>query len=139
MMSSFLPIIDRLPFKGAFLFVTEIIYLESGTKSKTMHCYQKDNNIIQGHFSGQVIAGSIITEQICQTAFLLLPLEQVKGSKVVLQKVTSNYLRPILPEQKVFAEAEIVYQDGHSFIFKGAAYVESLTCVTIKAGAQIFI
>lgn len=129
-------LLKELPFKGSFLLISKIIAVTKNA-AKTVFDYRKNNNLIEGHFGGAVIPGSLLTEQVCQTAFLI-SLFNGGGlhAPFVLGKVKSDYLGVIENFSEVVAEVELLKFENGVAIFRGAVISNGKKCALVSAGVK---
>jgi 3-hydroxyacyl-[acyl-carrier-protein] dehydratase len=107
-------IISRLPYTKPFLFVDELLHIdENGVKG----CYTFDSTLdfYKGHFKGNPITpGVILTEVMAQIGLVCLGIYLLndtfnKNSSIALTLTDIEFLKPVLPGDKVTVISQKVY------------------------------
>ena len=139
-MSEYSHLLRALPYEKEFLFIDGIIFLDmQKLHVRTRYSYRSTTPMIRAHFSGRYVSGNLLTEQVCQTALLLLTA--VCGCDpardIYLGKVTSDYSKPVRPDREVFADVQLLKQQPPAFLFKGAIFDDNEKSAIIQAAAFI--
>jgi 3-hydroxyacyl-[acyl-carrier-protein] dehydratase len=107
-------IITKLPYSKPFLFVDEIIHIdENGVEG----CYTFDENsdFYKGHFKNNpVTPGVILTEVMAQIGVVCLGVFLLnntinKETSIALTSTNIEFLKSILPKEKVTVVSEKIY------------------------------
>jgi 3-hydroxyacyl-[acyl-carrier-protein] dehydratase len=107
-------IISRLPYSKPFLFVDELLDInENGVRG----CYTFDENLdfYKGHFKDNPITpGVILTEVMAQIGLVCLGIYFLndtfnKNTSIALTSTDIEFLKPVLPNEKVTVISEKIY------------------------------
>ncbi len=106
-------ITDKLPYSKPFLFVDEILQIsESGVTGSFF--FDSDLDFYKGHFKNNPITpGVILTETMAQIGLVCLGIYLMGDSnldvKFALTSSEIDYLKPVLPAEKVIVISEKIY------------------------------
>lgn len=107
-------IISKLPYTKPFLFVDELLHIDdNGVEG----CYTFDENLdfYKGHFKDNPITpGVILTEVMAQIGLVCLGIYLLnytynKNISIALTSTEIEFLKPVLPKEKVVVISEKVY------------------------------
>ena len=110
-------IISRLPYQEPFLFVKTIDAVDENS-IKGSYTFKASSYFYKGHFKNNPITpGVILTECAAQIGlaslgvYLLSKDENVDLNQIKLAMTSTNveFLKPVLPDEKVIVEAEKMY------------------------------
>jgi 3-hydroxyacyl-[acyl-carrier-protein] dehydratase len=107
-------IISNLPYKKPFLFVDEITSISESVVEGT-YFYDESLDFYKGHFKDNPITpGVILTETMAQIGVVCLGIYLLKNqftqnSVIVLTSSEIEYLKPVLPNEKVKIISERIY------------------------------
>jgi len=107
-------IIAALPYSKPFLFVDELIAIdENGVKGS--FTFDENLEFYKGHFTGNpVTPGVILTETMAQIGVVCLGLFLMndtftKNTTIALTSTDIEFLKPVLPNEKVMVISEKIY------------------------------
>jgi 3-hydroxyacyl-[acyl-carrier-protein] dehydratase len=106
-------IISKLPYSKPFLFVDEIINIdENGVEG--CFTFNEDLDFYKGHFKDNPITpGVILIETMAQIGLVCLGIYLLKDennkTKIALTSSEIEFLKPVLPNEKVIVFSEKVY------------------------------
>ncbi len=107
-------IITLLPYSDPFLFVNEITELEEHSIAGT-YKFSKDSFFYRGHFKDHpVTPGVILTECMAQIGLVSLGIYKLRSRdlsklQVAFTSVEMEFLKPVLPDEKVVVRATETY------------------------------
>jgi 3-hydroxyacyl-[acyl-carrier-protein] dehydratase len=107
-------ILDKLPYAKPFMFVDELLSIDANG-AKGNFTFRADLDFYKGHFKDNpVTPGVILTETMAQIGVVclgifLLGKEFNSESKVALTSSEIEYLKPVLPNEKVTVVSEKMY------------------------------
>jgi 3-hydroxyacyl-[acyl-carrier-protein] dehydratase len=107
-------ILNKLPYSKPFLFVDELLHVDEN-EVKGSYTFRSDLDFYKGHFKGYpVTPGVILTETMAQIGVVCLGIYLLGNdfnseSKIALTSSEINYLKPVLPNEKVTVISEKVY------------------------------
>jgi 3-hydroxyacyl-[acyl-carrier-protein] dehydratase len=107
-------ILENLPYSAPFLFVDELLHVdENGIKGT--FTFDKNLDFYKGHFKKKpVTPGVILTETMAQIGLVCLGIflvgdELNSESQIGLTSTEIEFLKPVLPGEKVTVISEKVY------------------------------
>jgi len=107
-------ILENLPYSAPFLFVEELLNVDENGATGTF-TFDKDLDFYKGHFKKKpVTPGVILTETMAQIGLVCLGIflvgdELNSESQIGLTSTEIEFLKPVLPGEKVTVISEKVY------------------------------
>jgi 3-hydroxyacyl-[acyl-carrier-protein] dehydratase len=107
-------ILSKLPYKKPFLFVDELLRVDENGVTGT-YFFNKNLDFYKGHFKDNpVTPGVILTETMAQIGLVclgvfLLNKDLNKNNIVTLTSTEIEFLKPVLPNEKVTVVSEKIY------------------------------
>lgn len=107
-------ILKNLPYSAPFLFVEELLNVDENGATGTF-TFDKDLDFYKGHFKKKpVTPGVILTETMAQIGLVCLGIflvgnELNSESQIGLTSTEIEFLKPVLPGEKVTVISEKVY------------------------------
>jgi len=123
---------EILPHRPPFLFVDNILELNTGTAIVTERHVSSQEPFFKGHFPGNpVMPGVLITEALAQTCGLLMGLTlrekkpSVENSPAgfVLTTIDIKFLLPVKPQSTLRMASTLKKQFGNLYRFSVAGFV----------------
>lgn len=110
----FKEILLKLPYRKPFLFVDELLHVDENGVTGT-YFFNKNLDFYKGHFKDNpVTPGVILTETMAQIGLVclgvfLLNKDLNKNNIVTLTSTEIEFLKPVLPNEKVTVVSEKIY------------------------------
>jgi 3-hydroxyacyl-[acyl-carrier-protein] dehydratase len=107
-------IIEKLPYSKPFLFVDELISINENGVIGTF-TFKDDLEFYKGHFKEKPITpGVILTEVMAQIGLVCLGIyllnnQLSKNNSIALTSTNIDFLKPVLPNEKVIVISEKIY------------------------------
>ncbi|ROI10000.1 hydroxymyristoyl-ACP dehydratase [Chryseobacterium sp. H3056] len=107
-------ILENLPYSAPFLFVDELLHVDKNGATGAF-TFDKDLDFFKGHFKeNPVTPGVILTETMAQIGVVCLGIflvgnELNSESQIGLTSTEIEFLKPVLPGEKVTVISEKVY------------------------------
>lgn len=107
-------IIARLPYSKPFLFVDEILKIDENGVEGT-YTFNENMDFYKGHFKNNpVTPGVILNEVMAQIGLVCLGIYLLnhslkKETSIALTSITSDFLKPVFPNEKVTVISEKIY------------------------------
>jgi 3-hydroxyacyl-[acyl-carrier-protein] dehydratase len=107
-------ILNKLPYTKPFLFVDELLHVDEKRAIGT-YTFSSGHEFYKGHFKDNpVTPGVILTECMAQIGVAclgayLLNEEFIKGNAIALTSAETEFLKPVLPDEKVTVSSEKIY------------------------------
>lgn len=108
-------ILDQLPYEKPFLFVDELLSVDENGAQGTF-TFHKDLDFYKGHFRNKPITPAVIlVETMAQIGLVCLgiylaSIENLKqNSSIAMTSSAIDFLRPVLPGEKVTVISEKIY------------------------------
>ncbi len=122
---------DYIPHREPFLFVDEVIEIIDQEKIVAKKVFTDKQDFFAGHFPDfPVVPGVIITESLAQSGGILVNYsygDEIKRegySNALLTSLNNcKFRKPVLPNQELILEVEIVRKRKMLLFFKGTASV----------------
>jgi 3-hydroxyacyl-[acyl-carrier-protein] dehydratase len=107
-------ILSKLPYSKPFLFVDTIVRIdEDGVEGE--YTFDEDLEFYKGHFANNpVTPGVILTEVMAQIGLVCLGIYLLnnnfnKSTRIALTSTTIEFLKPVLPNEKVTVISQKIY------------------------------
>ncbi len=121
-----------IPHRDPFLFVDEVLELETGSRILAVKRFGPEEDFFRGHFPGNpIVPGVIIVEALAQTGGVLIyasfteELESKGHTGAYLAGLENvRFRKAVLPDDVVKMDVRIVKKRSRIFMFKGEAYVD---------------
>ncbi len=102
-----------LPHREPFLFIDEIIEIRDTQTVIASKIFSEDEYFFTGHFpNNPIVPGAIIIEAMAQTSIFIYYLNKPSIAKTnpnyYLGKVKADFYSPVLPNDKLIIEAQLV-------------------------------
>ncbi len=102
-----------LPHREPFLFIDEVVEIDSTQKVVAVKKTRRDEYFFQGHFPGKpIMPGVLIIEAMAQASIILYSISKPEIVKThpdyYLGKVKAEFLAPVLPGDKLIIETNKV-------------------------------
>ncbi|HEN21048.1 MAG TPA: 3-hydroxyacyl-ACP dehydratase FabZ [Desulfobacteraceae bacterium] len=121
-------IMEILPHRSPFLFVSRVLKMESGKRIIAEKDLLPEDCFFSGHFPGRpIMPGVIVSEALAQTSGLLLGLtfEERAGNNTlegktglfVLANISMKFTNTAIPGQTLILESELKKSYGNLFLF----------------------
>lgn len=128
-------IMDIIPHRDPFLLIDEITELEPGVRAVGKKHLKEDEFWFKGHFPQMPVQPGVLTiEMLAQVgAVCALSLPENKNKIVFFAGIDSaKFRKPILPNDIVTLEVELVKVRGSIGVGKATAYVDGKKAVTAQ-------
>lgn len=134
-----------LPHREPFLFVDTVLEIEPGKKIVAEKVFKPTEFFFPGHFPGNpIVPGVIITEAIAQTGGILFnysfkkEIEEGGFSNAYLIGLDKCKFRtPVLPDDKVTFEVELVKRRSRILLFSGKATANGKKVAEAQVSASL--
>ncbi|WP_293955117.1 MULTISPECIES: 3-hydroxyacyl-ACP dehydratase FabZ family protein [unclassified Sphingobacterium] len=107
-------ILSKLPYRAPFLFVDELIYVDSEGIAGS-YTFNEDLDFYKGHFFEKAITpGVILIETMAQIGLaclgiFLLNKNLMHGSAIALTSTEIQFLKPVYPKERVTVFSKKIY------------------------------
>jgi len=107
-------ILSNLPYCPPFLFVDELLHIDENSAIGT-YTFKPTLDFYKGHFKNNPITpGVILTETMAQIGLVCLGIyllrdEPLNHNQIVMTSAAIDFLKPVLPGEKVTVISEKVY------------------------------
>ena len=136
---------DYIPHRDPFLFVDEVIEIIENRKIVAKKTFTDKQDFFTGHFPDYpVVPGVIITESLAQSGGILAnysyrsEIEREGYSNAFLTSLNNcKFRQPVLPNQELTLEVELVNKRRRMMFFKGMAFVEGRKVAEVEISASL--
>ena len=138
---------NYIPHRDPFLFVDSVVEIADSNKIVAKKTFTDKQGFFAGHFPNfPVVPGVIITESLAQSGAILVnylyksEFESKGFSNAFLMSLNNcKFRKPVLPNQELTLEVELVNKRRKILFFKGAAFVNQRTKVAeAEISASLF-
>ena len=136
---------DYIPHRDPFLFVDEVVEIIEEKKIVAKKTFTDKQDFFAGHFPDfPLVPGVIITESLAQTGGILVnysfksEMEKEGFSNAFLMSLNNcKFRKPVLPNQELTLEVELVNIRKRILFFKGNAFVEGKKVAEAEISASL--
>ncbi len=136
---------DHIPHRDPFLFVDEVVEIVEHKRIVAKKTFTSKQDFFAGHFPDQpVVPGVIITESLAQSGGILVnyshksEIEEEGYSNAFLVSLNNcKFRRPVLPDQELTLEVELVKKRRRLLFFKGTAFVDGQKVAEAEISASL--
>jgi 3-hydroxyacyl-[acyl-carrier-protein] dehydratase len=106
-------LLDRLPHREPFRFVTRVTRVESGQSAEGAWSVSGDEAFFAGHFPGRpIVPGVLITEALAQLAGLAAASQDARSTHGSLVYVDVRFEKPVIPPADILLSARLTREMG---------------------------
>jgi len=136
---------NYIPHRDPFLFVDKVVEIVEHKKIVTKKTFTSKQDFFAGHFPDYpVVPGVIITESLAQSGGILVnyshksEIEKEGYSNAFLVSLNNcKFRRPVLPDQELTLEVELVKKRKRLLFFKGIASVDGQKVAEAEISASL--
>jgi len=136
---------NYIPHRDPFLFVDEVIEITENKLIVAKKTFTDKQDFFAGHFPDYpLVPGVIITESLAQTGGILVNYSyknEIEGegySNAFLMSLNNcKFRKPVLPNQELTLEVELVNKRKRILFFKGTAYVDGKKVAEAEISASL--
>jgi len=136
---------NYIPHRDPFLFVDKVVEIVEHKKIVTKKTFTSKQDFFAGHFPDYpVVPGVIITESLAQSGGILVnyshksEIEKEGYSNAFLVSLNNcKFRRPVLPDQELTLEVELVKKRKKLLFFKGIASVDGQKVAEAEISASL--
>ena len=136
---------EYIPHRDPFLFVDEVVEIIENKKIIAKRTFKDTQDFFQGHFPDYpLVPGVIITESLAQAGGILVnysfksEIENEGFSNAFLMSLNKcKFRKPVLPNEELTLEVELVNKRKRILFFKGTAFVEGKKVAEAEISASL--
>ena len=136
---------EYIPHRDPFLFVDEVVEIIDDKKIIAKKTFTDKQDFFAGHFPDYpLVPGVIITESLAQTGGILVNYafkNEIEGegftNAFLMSLNNCKFRKPVLPNQELTLEVELLNMRKRILFFKGTAYVEGKKVAEAEISASL--
>ena len=136
---------NYIPHRDPFLFVDEVVEIVENKVIIAKKTFTDQQDFFAGHFPDYpLVPGVIITESLAQTGGILVnysykeEIENEGYSNAFLMSLNNcKFRKPVLPNQELTLEVELVNKRKRILFFKGTAFVDGKKVAEAEISASL--
>lgn len=136
---------NYIPHRDPFLFVDKVVEIVKDKKIVAKKTFPDKQDFFAGHFPDYpIVPGVIITESLAQSGGILVnysykgEIEKEGYSNAFLVSLNNcKFRRPVLPDQELTLEVELVKKRKQLLFFKGTAFVDERKVAEVEISASL--
>ena len=136
---------EYIPHREPFLFVDEVVQIEKDTRIVAKKTFSDSWDFFRGHFPEYpIVPGVIITESLAQAGGILInfssrdEIEKGGFSNAFLMSLNNcKFRRPVLPNQEITLDVELLNRRKRILFFKGTAFVDEKKVAEAEISASL--
>jgi 3-hydroxyacyl-[acyl-carrier-protein] dehydratase len=121
-------LIEQLPHKPPFLFLSEVLEIQNGTRGEARWDIRGDEDFFKGHFPDTpIVPGVLIAESLAQLSGLVVfadPANEVR--QAVLARCDVRFERQVAPPASLVLTSELTRSLGPLHLFDVCAFNDSV-------------